>query len=245
MKFLKHLKANWFRYGFESLAVIVGILAALALENWNSTQQVKKEEQEILTNLYSDLKDAHQQSTSIINDELTAKDRLITALNAKSNIDPLPAYFYSDSVFSDLIWSVKMDIPVIYSYSDLKNTGETALITNEKIRQKLSNLELSMTHVRNQVDDRLRVQQLRIDELVVTRLNFVRMIKNDISEIRTDHEPTNNYPLFLEDPLARNLLAVKLTLTNDVIQYRQTLHTEILSLISLLENEIKTRYDTL
>ncbi len=241
MKFLRHLKANWFRYGFESLAVIVGILAALALENWNDTQQERKEEQEILINLYHDLKDAHQLSTSIINDELTAKNRLITALNAKSSTDPLPASFYSDSLFSDLIWSIKMDVPVIYSYSDLKNTGKTALITNEIIRQKLTSLELSMTFVRNQVDDRLRVQQLRIDELVVTRLNFVRMIKNDIPEIRTDLEPTNNYPLFLEDPVARNLLAVKLSLTGDVIRYRQTLDSEFLSLISLLENEIETR----
>lgn len=245
MKFLKHLKANWFRYGFESLAVIVGILVALALENWNDTQQERKEEQEILINLHNDLKDAHQLSISIINDEITAHDGLITALNGKNSIDPPPASFYSDSLFHDLIWNVKMDIPVIYSYSDLKNTGKTALITNELIRQKLTNLELSMTYVRNQVDDRLKVQQLRIDELVVTRLNFVRMINNDIPEIRTDHEPSNNYDLFLEDPTVRNLLAVKLSLTNDVIGYRQTLDAEILSLISLLENEIETRYDSL
>lgn len=241
MKFLKHLKANWFRYGFESLAVIVGILAALALENWNDTQQEKKEEQEILIHLYNDLKEAHQLSTSILKDELTTKNRLITALNAKSGVDSLPASFYSDSLFSDMIWVVKMDIPVIYSYSDLKNTGKTALISNEIIRQKLTSLELSMTYVRNQVDDRLRVQQIRIDELVVTRLNFVRMIKNDIPEIKTEYEPNNNYHLFLEDPLARNLLAVKLTLTNDVIGYRQALDAEILSLISLLESEIENR----
>lgn len=240
MKFIKHLKANWFRYGFESLAVIVGILAAFALENWGSTQQVKKEEQEILINLYNDLKDAKQLSSSIISEELYAKDQLITALNSNSGIDPLPASFYSDSVFFDLLWNVEMDIPVINSYSDIKNTGKTALITNEKIRQKLTSLELSMMNVNNQVADRLKVQQLRIDELIVTELNFIRMIKSEIPDVLTDHEPANNYPLLLEDQQVRNLFAIKLTLTNDVITFRLDLHDEILSLIPLLKTEIET-----
>ena len=35
MRIFKHLKPEWFRYGFETLAVIVGILAAFAFDNWN------------------------------------------------------------------------------------------------------------------------------------------------------------------------------------------------------------------
>ena len=41
MKLFKHLKSEWFRYGFEALAVVVGILAAFALENW---RDIKKQE---------------------------------------------------------------------------------------------------------------------------------------------------------------------------------------------------------
>ena len=37
MRIFKHLRSDWFRYGFETLAVIVGILAAFALENWRLT----------------------------------------------------------------------------------------------------------------------------------------------------------------------------------------------------------------
>ena len=58
MRVYKHLKSDWFRYGFETLAVIVGILIAFALESWNDAQQVKKEEHEILVNLLNDLHDA-------------------------------------------------------------------------------------------------------------------------------------------------------------------------------------------
>ena len=47
MRIFKHLRTDWFRYGFETLAVIVGILIAFALENWNDKrieqQKVKLE----------------------------------------------------------------------------------------------------------------------------------------------------------------------------------------------------------
>ena len=62
MKVFKHLRSDWFRYGFEPLAVIVGILVAFALESWADTQKVKKEEHEILIHLLNDLNDSKQQS---------------------------------------------------------------------------------------------------------------------------------------------------------------------------------------
>lgn len=38
MKIIEHLKSDWFRYGFETQAVIVGILSAFALENWRDAE---------------------------------------------------------------------------------------------------------------------------------------------------------------------------------------------------------------
>ena len=40
MKIFKYLRSEWFRYGFETLAVVIGILAAFALENWNEERQI-------------------------------------------------------------------------------------------------------------------------------------------------------------------------------------------------------------
>jgi len=42
MRVLKHLKTDWFRYGFETIAVVVGILVAFALENWNDERREGK-----------------------------------------------------------------------------------------------------------------------------------------------------------------------------------------------------------
>jgi len=239
MRVLKHFRSDWFRYGFETLAVIVGILIAFALESWNDTQKVKEEEHEILVNLLNDLYDAKQQSSLSIQVELKSKEYSILALKQNSISDSLPLEFYSDSIFYELIWNLEMEVPVINSYSDIKNTGKTGLITNEKIRRRFTNLELSIVNLHNQVDDRLRVQQLRIDEIAVNDLNFVRLLSIVVPEIKVNNEPGNNYRLFLENQKTRNLIAVKLALTNGVIIYRNELDAEIKSLISLLEDEIE------
>jgi len=79
MKIIKHLRSDWFRYGFETLAVIVGILAAFALENWRDSLEVKKEEHEILVNLLNDLKEAESQSEKSIAEETASRKHLIWA----------------------------------------------------------------------------------------------------------------------------------------------------------------------
>jgi hypothetical protein len=238
MRIIKHLKSDWFRYGFETLAVIVGILIAFALESWADTQKINREEHEILIHLLNDLNDAKQQSSTTLQTEMKSKEYAILALNQRSKTDEIPPGFYSDSIFYELIWSLEMDVPVIISYSDIKNTGKTALITNEQIRRRFTNLELGIINLGNQVDDRLRVQQLRMDGMVVNDLNFVRLISTAIPEINVNNEPENNYHLFLEDQRIRNLIAVKLALTNEVIGYRKALDAEIESVIALLEEEI-------
>ena len=56
MKILKHLKADWFKYGFETLAVVVGILVAFALDNWNDTRKENEIERDLLEQFTDDLR---------------------------------------------------------------------------------------------------------------------------------------------------------------------------------------------
>ncbi len=151
MKIFKHLRSDWFRYGFETMAVIVGILIAFALESWADNQKVREEEHEILIHLLNDLNDTKQQSSTSLHTEMKSKEYSILALNHPSKLDKLPPGFFSDSIFYELIWNVEMEVPVINSYSDIKNTGKTGLITNEQIRRHFTNLELSIKSLSDQI----------------------------------------------------------------------------------------------
>ncbi len=54
-KILSNLRDNWIKYGFETLAVTVGILGAFALENWQDERLQEQELIEIYKTISEDL----------------------------------------------------------------------------------------------------------------------------------------------------------------------------------------------
>ncbi|MCK5279209.1 MAG: hypothetical protein KAK04_11730 [Cyclobacteriaceae bacterium] len=55
MRVFTNFKSDWFRYGFETLAVVVGILVAFALDNWNENRKQDLLEIQYLNGLRADL----------------------------------------------------------------------------------------------------------------------------------------------------------------------------------------------
>ncbi len=54
-KIINHLKENWIRHGFETLYVIVGILIAFSLNDWNEKRKARITEISILNELITSL----------------------------------------------------------------------------------------------------------------------------------------------------------------------------------------------
>ena len=223
----------------EIILVVIGILFALQIDNWNTTNKIKKEELGILVNLRENLYEAKKESSRLIAEEINTRDYIVSALTMNSTGDSILLNVNPDSIFHYIIWEVQIDAPVINSYTDIKNTGKTGLIMNQKIRQGFTNLELSINHLQSRIDDRLRVQQLRIDEIAINNINFVRMASIRSPDLILDQEPENDYHLLLGNQKVRNLLAMKLDITNEVIETRQELDDVIISLIKMLEDEIE------
>jgi hypothetical protein len=103
-----------------------------------------------------------------------------------------------------------------------------------------TNLEISLDRLETLVADRLTVQQLRIDEIAESQLNFIRIFNSPASNLSVDlsNEPENDYLELLKDPRIRNLFAMKLALTEDVVTFRYDLQTEIDLIIQIIESEI-------
>ena len=138
----------------EMLLVVVGILFALQIDNWNGIHKARKEELGILNHLLVDLQEAKRQSSAFILSETDSRSHLLQALNAGSETDILWTGQNSDSIFYDIIWTIETEVSVLNSYLNLNGSGEGGLITN---------LELSFSSLQSVVDDRLYIQQLRID----------------------------------------------------------------------------------
>ncbi len=142
-------------------------------------------------------------------------------------------------MFYDILWNSNPNLPVLNSYSDTKNTGKIGIITNRRICENFTNLELTLTGLTTSIKDRLTLQQMRIDDIIVNDVNFVRLLKSMEPSINIDNESQNNYNLILNNQKTRNLLALKLSLTYAVIKHRQELGDEIDDLIQLVEVELK------
>ena len=223
----------------EIVLVVIGILIALQINNWNAERKVEKEEIGILNNLLESLYSAKEQSDIEIYEENQLKESLLVALGKNSNKSELGINSMSDSLFYNLLWNSNPSVPVLSSYSDIKNTGRIGIIKNRSIRENFTNLELSLTGLKTMVMDRLTLQQMRIDDIIVNDVNFVRLLKSMEPSINIDNELQNNYNLILSNQKTRNLLALKLSLTYAAIDNRNELGDEIENLIQLIEVELK------
>ena len=233
---------KYMRYAIgEIFLVVIGILLALQLNTWNENQRARADEKNLLENLSEDLKAAGAQSQNFIIREELLIDKLIRAMGIHPDGQAPPPEFYKDSSMIEMIWEFETNVPVVNSYAEIKNTGKTSLIRSREIRQKFTNLELSINALNNLVKDRLFVQQLRIDNIAAEDINLVRFANDPANKLHVDleHEPRNDYRAVFKSQKVRNLLAMKLLLTKDVLRFRNELQNEIELIVALIEEELQ------
>ena len=151
MRILKHLKSDWFRYGFETLAVIVGILIAFSLENWKETRNVQKERIQIIHSLKAELALDTLLLNRFIEDSRRSaehKKNLISRMwSPQASLDTIK--YMSQNEYEPGIHVIK-DFNTI-SIKSLVSTGKIELL-NREIKTALIKLELLQTRILDQTN---------------------------------------------------------------------------------------------
>jgi hypothetical protein len=183
---------KYFKYAIgEIVLVVIGILIALQINNWNENRKETIEEKAILESLYENLILAKHQSETLIAGEENLKTSLIQILGISSNTNI--EITITDSIFKDAVWDLQSDQPTFNTYSNLKNTNKLSLIKNKNINQKFTDLEFRLNKLNDILEDRLSVHQIRIDDILENDINFIPLVKSNISSINIDNESLNNY----------------------------------------------------
>jgi len=230
---------KYFKYAIgEIILVVIGILIALQINTWNENRKDRIEEKVILENLLENLILAKQQSESLISEEKYLKQLLIHVLGVESKTIEIEKRTISDSMFKIAVWDLQSDLPTINAYDNLKNTNKLSLIKNKNINEKFSDLDFRFNKLTNVLEDRLSVHQIRIDDIFENDINFIPIVKTNVTEINIANESINNYYEILSDKRTRNLLGMKLDFTQDVLVFRENLDTEMKNLIVLIESEL-------
>jgi hypothetical protein len=248
IKFFRKIRQNllnegktskYFKYAIgEIVLVVIGILIALQINTWNEERKDSIEERAILENLLENLKLAKQQSESLISEETDLKKLLIYVLGVETNSVEIDTRTISDAMFKNAVWDLQSDLPTINAYDNLKNTNKLSLIKNKNISEKFNDLDFRFNKLNNVLEDRLSVHQIRIDDIFENDINFIPIVKTNVSEINISNESINNYNEILSDKRTRNLLGMKLDFTQDVLVFRENLDTEMENLIVLIESEL-------
>ena len=225
----------------EIILVVIGILIALSINNWNENRKNSIEEKAILENLLENLKLSKTQSELLISEETALKQRLIQILGISSKMPNITSEIIPDSIFKNAVWELQSDQPTFNAYNNLKSTNKLNLIKNKNINEKFTELEFRQNKLNDILDDRLKVHQIRVDDIMENDINFIPLVKSNIPEINIENEPKNNFSQLLKIKRIRNLLGMKLTFTQDVIDSRENLDKEIKGLISLIEEELSEK----
>ena len=236
---MENKTGKYFKYAIgEIVLVVIGILIALGINNWNENRKDGIQEKIVLKSLLENLELAKTQSELLIASEKTLKNSLIRILEIETHPNENSNRLIPDSVFTSAVWDLQSDQPTFNAYSNLKNTNKLSLVKDKRINEKFTDLEFKLNQLNDVLEDRLSVHQIRIDDILEKDVNFIPLIKANVPELNIENETKNDYFQLLTVKRVRNLLGMKLTFTQDVINRRESLDKEIEALITIIDNEL-------
>lgn len=135
-KIINHLKENWIRHVFETMYVIVGILIAFSLNDWNENRKARITEISILNELITGLSaDSSTLKFNIDkhNQAIKSCEIVLKALNELEGFNDSLAHYFAAVHYYTTFASTRG------AYESLKSMGfET--ISNESLRSTIINL---------------------------------------------------------------------------------------------------------
>jgi len=133
MRVFNHLKSDWFRYGFETIAVVVGILVAFALDNWNEGRKQEILEIQYLNGLKADVaNDTAYYNRRISDSEGVIEDNSNHILQMYQNQLSLEEV---KNLLSSANWNSEHLTTQNSTYIDLTNSGSLSIIRNQVLKE--------------------------------------------------------------------------------------------------------------
>jgi hypothetical protein len=136
MRILKNFKGNWVRHGFETLYVIVGILVAFSLNDWNESRKAQNTEISILNELISGL----TMDSTTLNDNIERHnlaiqscDIVLKALNELEEYNDSLAFHFAAVHYYTIFASTRGP------YESIKSMGFES-ISNKSLRFEIIDL---------------------------------------------------------------------------------------------------------
>lgn len=181
---------KYFKYAIgEIVLVVIGILIALSINNWNEARKIKKQEVVYLNNFKSDL----QLSILEIKQFVDRRNSLINSANVVMehfNGKPVKDWDSFNKHIVD-IYSWQSFYLIDNTYQELKNSGNFAIISNNSIKNGMLNLDLlykklknTENHWRNDAEQTLHPGSYEKHDINSMSKNYVFQLSNGKMGVR-------------------------------------------------------------
>tara|TARA_R110002033_G_scaffold162440_2_gene199123 strand:+ start:2451 stop:3236 length:786 start_codon:yes stop_codon:yes gene_type:complete len=259
IKFFRHIRktylmenktGKYFKYAIgEILLVMIGILLALAVNNWNNQRSNRQLEVKYLLGLKADLQ------YNLINLEEFMDERKVKIISAMRVLEmSIPKGAKELNTMDSIIWQVfrwKKFVPRSNTMNELLGSGNLSLIQNDSIKALMQNIEqsyeildVSTEHMRREFDHYLYDRSAKLRELSpfidvkksIEKNERVNNLVKSISELR---ELEAQAKALLNDLTFRTGLKLAVGNNNDLHVKSAELKNAINDLILKLDNEIK------
>lgn len=134
----KNKIGKYFKYAIgEIILVVIGILIALSINNWNESRKQVKQGKEYIKEFYKDIKDDIIYLESIINrlkDQKSNSGKVLDVFESKDKYVLDSVGFISQNLLTNMVIPVNRQKN---TYDELKATGMLGMISNDSIISKV------------------------------------------------------------------------------------------------------------
>ncbi|NDV43991.1 DUF6090 family protein [Flagellimonas sediminis] len=223
----------------EILLVVLGILIALRINNWNENQQLRKAELQTLKSLHESIKINLDELDLILEAQVHRNRSLQEVLFSDVSNRKL---VYLDSLITTNVENYTFD-PSTGIYNAIINSGKIEIITNDSLRNRISKLYDRVADYQEIEDEVTEFTKDHLEKNFIENLSIDPSILAKIRK-RTPAEKQKDSALYREtfdSQRLKNMYILLLNKMNVVITKGESLEAEYQSLIADLENEIQSK----
>ena len=203
---MENKTSKYFKYAIgEIILVVIGILIALQINNWNEGKKAKEKEHQVLTEIISDLDFTLQDLDRVLNKRTNNLNRTINSINTIIDVlktdkpyhDSLAYHFRAVHAYDEIDFKTS-------GYQSLVSIG-TDLVENPKIRSAIGKFHTSSIN-----DTQGSFEEVHMDfysymmdyyrkyfTTVIISNSIDKMVPNDFEGLKNDSEYIQSLNAFL------------------------------------------------
>ena len=252
IKFFRKIRYNlmetgkttkYFKYAIgEIILVVIGILIALQINNWNEHKKERTLEQEYYCLLLEELEQDQQQ---ILNLKILAEERIISANKAILEIqkEKPDATVFGENWLLSLRLATRTFKPNDATYSDIKSSGNINIIKDRAILKAISKYFKNVHGYSETIMSNAQLGINRVDnipnllETGLYQANVASRYANDIFTQEIRDQLVKDLPKYINETIKPELYSAILT--------TGTNNRRRLELLLLIEDEVSTMLELL